>query len=1033
MFISLLCAFFFVSVFSQESTKESKRKKSSFTFINKNKEYSLSPYINSEKNIIRRFSRRIMGYDENPDVSAWYYVHFLTSDLHEISKTLNFTIKSSILKDTFILYLRTSQLEKIQNISLVRKLESSDKFYEGGGSIEKVNLFHVVVAPGFNLPLNPDLYTILRRDDQDSFLIQVNRNELSKKKFTQKKKKVVKELSSIDSVKSVSTFTRPRVKNNLMTGYTQKNAPISSRLTHKSGVYYLPRYVNDKGINGEGQIITIQDTPIDPYHAMFRDDTYGSIKLNQELTNHRKFVYYGHISNDLNNLSRTIEENEHGTHVAGTTAGKSICTNDDEKGTSLYNGNAPESKILYAGGLNDVTADELGTLMKKYGSYISTNSWGVDGYYDRINYQYGKLAYENPQRLFLFAAGNEYEDGNFTVCDPGGSKNVLTVGAIGDFLGDSRYQIESVNNPSISFTVYALLDADPWTIGSISTKKGSKVLAIDSSAGSQCNSINGNHISLLYASSSSQLDWIFSCELGETSGILYTYETSDVSKLLSAGGNVKVTDITQFNNSKPITHADYSSGGPGNKGILKPDIMAPGTHITSAKSRAGVTQDHGCRDQNEADFTYMQGTSMATPNAAGAVALVRQYFIDGKWLNTPVTLNAATMRALMINSCKHPHTNKRTPDVLFGHGVVDLSTILPFDNSFGVQITNQDKSPSISEEGHLVAKVEVKSKNVDLQITMSYLDPMLEASSNVPLTRDLDLVVMSPSNKRYLGDHLDTGDSQHFSTNEKVVIWKNEVEIGNYTIHIQSGDFMDGGLGTDKQDFSVVVTGDIENKTIVFGKPSSGTGGDTGGGTGGDTGGGTGDGDEDVYIPIDSCPCDQCADRDLTQCKCDENHIGSLCQAEVITVHGTSGSYNVESLEVKRIMFITDIEIRTIKAKASGGSFTDKATLWFSDQCHVSINDYENSAEAGHFLSKSITVDPAKSSICIAIFNNNAESATYQIEVSDKKSYTNIIIGSVVGGVAVIVIGVVSYCLCKKGKCSCCSKLPVVGSSGQGD
>ncbi|KAK8838120.1 hypothetical protein M9Y10_036073 [Tritrichomonas musculus] len=30
---------------------------------------------------------------------------------------------------------------------------------------------------------------------------------------------------------------------------------------------------------------------------------------------------------------------------------------------------------------------------------------------------------------------------------------------------------------------------------------------------------------------------------------------------------------------------------------------------------------------NEADFTYMQGTSMVTPDAAGAVALVVVYFL----------------------------------------------------------------------------------------------------------------------------------------------------------------------------------------------------------------------------------------------------------------------------------------------------------------------------------------------------------------------------------------------------------------------
>lgn len=84
----------------------------------------------------------------------------------------------------------------------------------------------------------------------------------------------------------------------------------------------------------------------------------------------------------------------------------------------------------------------------------------------------------------------------------------------------------------------------------------------------------------------------------------------------------------------------------------------------------------------------MSGTSMATPNAAGAIALIRSYFKSKKWKNEIIDINGGTTRALMINSCKHPQGRKQ-PDIMFGHGVVDLSTVLPFDNNFGLQITQQ--------------------------------------------------------------------------------------------------------------------------------------------------------------------------------------------------------------------------------------------------------------------------------------------------------------------------------------------------------
>ena len=90
--------------------------------------------------------------------------------------------------------------------------------------------------------------------------------------------------------------------------------------------------------------------------------------------------------------------------------------------------------------------------------------------------------------------------------------------------------------------------------------------------------------------------------------------------------------------------------------------------------------------------------------------------------------------------------DSKIPDILFGHGVVDLSTILPIKNEFGVQLTNQNQNNFVSENGHVVSKLKVNpklSKN-KLQITMSYLDPLLDIESFIPIVRDLDLIVVSP-------------------------------------------------------------------------------------------------------------------------------------------------------------------------------------------------------------------------------------------------------------------------------------------------
>lgn len=72
--------------------------------------------------------------------------------------------------------------------------------------------------------------------------------------------------------------------------------------------------------------------------------------------------------------------------------------------------------------------------------------------------------------------------------------------------------------------------------------------------------------------------------------------------------------------------AAFSSRGPTAKNRLKPDVVAPGTAILSARSRSkrflgGV--DHTVVSGDEG-YQYLSGTSMATPLVAGCCAVVRE-------------------------------------------------------------------------------------------------------------------------------------------------------------------------------------------------------------------------------------------------------------------------------------------------------------------------------------------------------------------------------------------------------------------------
>lgn len=99
---------------------------------------------------------------------------------------------------------------------------------------------------------------------------------------------------------------------------------------------------------------------------------------------------------------------------------------------------------------------------------------------------------------------------------------------------------------------------------------------------------------------------------------------------------------------------------------------------------------------------------------------------------------------------------------------------------------------------------------------MSYLDALLETTYPILLTRDLDLVVVPPSGKTYLGGNGMKGDTQNFSTNEKVIVSIDELEISEYKIQVYTGSFIDAGIGDQNQKFSVVATGNIENGFLEF-------------------------------------------------------------------------------------------------------------------------------------------------------------------------------------------------------------------------
>ncbi|WP_020136587.1 S8 family peptidase [Streptomyces sp. 351MFTsu5.1] len=83
--------------------------------------------------------------------------------------------------------------------------------------------------------------------------------------------------------------------------------------------------------------------------------------------------------------------------------------------------------------------------------------------------------------------------------------------------------------------------------------------------------------------------------------------------------------------------ADFSSTGPTADSALKPDLTAPGVDIVSARAA------HGHMGDPAADgYVSMSGTSMATPHAAGAAAILAQRHPDWTGARIKQALTAST-------------------------------------------------------------------------------------------------------------------------------------------------------------------------------------------------------------------------------------------------------------------------------------------------------------------------------------------------------------------------------------------------------
>ena len=191
--------------------------------------------------------------------------------------------------------------------------------------------------------------------------------------------------------------------------------------------------------------------------------------------------------------------------------------------------------------------------------------------------------------------------------------------------------------------------------------------------------------------------------------------------------------------NNPEGLAAFSSRGPTDDSRLKPDIVAPGTFILSTKSRYTTSAGWGAYNS---EYTYMGGTSMATPLTAGATALLLEHLIDNMGHENP---NSSLIKAIFAVSATDmagqysSSTNgagETAPNNHEGWGRIDLRQAL---NSSWIEnesvITGANRGWSFN----------VPSGAPDLHIALSWIDPAATPVVGAQLINDLDLAVKDPS------------------------------------------------------------------------------------------------------------------------------------------------------------------------------------------------------------------------------------------------------------------------------------------------
>ena len=249
----------------------------------------------------------------------------------------------------------------------------------------------------------------------------------------------------------------------------------------------------------------------------------------------------------------------------------------------------------------------------------------------------------------------------------------------------------------------------------------------------------------------------------------------------------------------------------------KPDLVSPGCNLTSADdgTACGTTTWGG-----------VCATSWATPTAAGAAALVRQYFSEG-WYPTGTQQphhafvpSGALIKAALVNGTLNMTGVAGYPNNTEGWGLLRLEDVLAFAGSpLSTRVWDFRNVDGLTTGQQHEHHIDVASNAQRLKITLVWTEPPGPLNATATMVNDLDLEVVSPGGAQLFRGNVfaagvsTTGGTADSANNVECVL-VNAPVAGDWTIRVRATAV---NVGNPGQGYALVATADLTDPPVATG------------------------------------------------------------------------------------------------------------------------------------------------------------------------------------------------------------------------